>query len=278
MTFFPILFFLGVVMGSFLNVIAVRYDPDRFLLHSDVIGGRSRCPHCRTQLRWYELIPLVSFLAQGGLCRSCKKRLSIQYPLVELLSGFIFVSVFWQLGHLSFLLASVWAFIFLIFLLIVLIDIRIHIIPNELVVALVILAIPLLFITSSLSLLHTSFIGHYGFLFGFQENIWFNHFLGFLAGGFFFLFLLLVTWGKGVGGGDMKLSAALGLLFGWPDIFFIIPLAFVLGTFFILPLLFSGRAKRKDMIPFGPFLVLSSTLIFFFGFSIIDFYFHLFGI
>ena len=88
-----ILFFFGAAVGSFINVLATRYDPAAFLFSRRVIGGRSHCPGCGKTLRWFELIPLFSFLVQGGRCRRCKKRLSIQYLIVELLSGLIFVLV-----------------------------------------------------------------------------------------------------------------------------------------------------------------------------------------
>ena len=77
--------------GSFLNVVASRYREDKFLFSKKNLGGRSRCPQCRKQLNWYELIPLISFFIQMGKCRGCRQSISWQYPLVELLSGLIFL-------------------------------------------------------------------------------------------------------------------------------------------------------------------------------------------
>lgn len=280
MAFYPILFFLGLAIGSFLNVIAVRYQPEKNLLHAGTLGGRSHCSHCGKQLRWFELIPLVSFLVQGGLCRFCKHRLSFQYPLSELVSGIIFIIVPWRLGLFSSLpLLVLWILIFSALLLIALVDIRLRIIPNELIVFLFLVAVPLVVLgAESFDLTRGSFIGHYALLFGGRESIWLNHLFGFLAGAGFFLVLLFITKGRGVGGGDIKLSAVLGLIFGWPDILILIPLSFILGSLFVLPLLLTGQAGRKDMVPFGPFLVLASILIFLFGFQMVDFYFHLFRI
>lgn len=93
---FFVLFVFGLVIGSFLNVVSLRYDGGRFIFDPRVIGGRSHCPHCKKTLRWFELVPLASFLAQGGRCRSCKAKLSIQYPIVELLYGATFVLVPWR--------------------------------------------------------------------------------------------------------------------------------------------------------------------------------------
>jgi len=87
------LFIFGLAIGSFLNVVSLRFQPGQRLLDLRIINGRSHCPHCQKTLRWYELIPLLSFIVQFGKCRHCKKKLSLQYPLVEFLSGLIFVSV-----------------------------------------------------------------------------------------------------------------------------------------------------------------------------------------
>ncbi len=280
MAFYPILFFLGLAIGSFLNVIAVRYQPEKNLLCAGTLGGRSHCSHCGKQLRWKELIPLVSFLVQGGLCRFCHHQLSLQYPLAELFSGIIFIMVPWRLGIFSSMPVLVlWIFIFSALLLIALIDIRIRIIPNELIVFLFLVALPLVVLSAqSFDLTSGSFVGHYALLFGGRESIWLNHLFGVLAGAGFFLVLLFITKGRGVGGGDIKLSAVLGLIFGWPDVLILIPLSFILGSLFVLPLLITGQAGRKDMVPFGPFLVFSSVLVFLFGFQMVDFYFHLFRI
>lgn len=274
------LFSLGLLFGSFLNVLAIRYNPDKFILHSDVLGGRSHCPHCGKKLRWFELIPLLSFLVQGGLCRSCKKRLSFQYPLAEFVSGLIFVFVPWRLDSFATApLSIIWTIVFLTFLLIALIDLRLRIIPNELNIFLILLALPIIFFESiGFNALSNSYIGHYALLFGGRDTILFSHGLGLICGFLFFMILVAISRGKGMGGGDVKLAAALGFLFGWPDIAIIIPISFILGSLYALPLIISGLKGRKDLLPFGPFLVLASTTVFFFGYQILDFYFSLFRI
>src|SRR5438876_921150 len=80
-------FLFGAVLGSFINVLSLRYDPDGRIFSKDILFGRSHCPHCKKNLSWYELIPLFSFLIQWGWCRSCRVRLSFQYPIVECISG-----------------------------------------------------------------------------------------------------------------------------------------------------------------------------------------------
>lgn len=97
-----IFFVFGAIVGSFLNVVSLRYQPEQKVFDIKIIGGRSRCPHCGKTLTWYELIPIISFLIQLGKCRSCRHRLSFQYPIVEILSGFIFLVVPWHFNNFQF--------------------------------------------------------------------------------------------------------------------------------------------------------------------------------
>ena len=87
------LFLFGLAAGSFINVVSLRFQPGQGLLDRKMVGGRSRCPYCQKQLNWYELIPVLSFIIQKGRCRSCHQKISFQYPIVEILSGLIFVFV-----------------------------------------------------------------------------------------------------------------------------------------------------------------------------------------
>ena len=153
------LFIFGLVIGSFLNVVSLRYDGEHFIFDPRVIGGRSHCPHCKKTLRWFELVPLLSFLSQGGRCRRCKARLSIQYPIVELLYGATFVLVPWRAAAFmvhgpassrTAFLPALWILVFSSLFLIALIDLRTGIIPDELNVTLGILAICLTAVCAAL--------------------------------------------------------------------------------------------------------------------------------
>lgn len=151
--YFILLFVLGLAFGSFFNVLIFRYDPDKNIFSPSRISGRSHCPKCRTTLRWFELVPLFSFLIQRGKCRTCRVKLSYQYPLVETLGGIIFAGVplflnsFYGVANQAFFsfvapywyygLIATWIFVFCIFLLITVIDLRLFIIPNELTALLV---------------------------------------------------------------------------------------------------------------------------------------------
>ncbi len=284
-----LLFILGAIFGSFVNVVALRYDPDRSLFDLRQIGGRSHCPHCARTLRAIELIPLISFCIQRGRCCGCGKGISFRYPLVEALNGVIFVSVPYLLHteaislfpHLAFssliIVSGAWVLAFEALLLIALIDIRFRIIPDEMNVLLVVLGVFLAVMTAGdFGLTSGSFSGPYAALFGVRGNAWANHLAGFLFGGAFFGFLVLLTRGRGMGMGDVKLAASLGALFGWPDVLFLTVFAFVSGSVVgLLEMAFRGKGL-KSLLPFGPFLALGAALVFFFGHDIVGAYFSLF--
>ena len=299
MLYFILLFVLGLAFGSFFNVLILRYDPDKNIFSFSRISGRSHCPKCKTTLRWFELLPLFSFLIQRGKCRTCNAKLSYQYPLVETLGGMIFAGVplflnfFYGITNQAFLsfaapywyygLVGVWVFVFCIFLLITAIDFRLFIIPNELTAFLVLggLAISGLsaFVEKAMMMpFRTSFLEQYILVFpAFANGIW-NHAFGAIVGFIFFLLLSLITRGRGIGFGDVKLAFAIGLLFGWPDIAIITMLSFIIGGLWSVGLMLIGAKKMKDRVPFAPFFVLGALLVFFFGSAIVKGYFGVFGL
>jgi len=284
-----VLFLFGLAAGSFLNVVSLRFQPGQRLLDLRIINGRSRCPHCQKTLRWYELIPLLSFIVQSGRCRSCGSRLSFQYPLVEFLSGLIFILVPYLLTLIPYFLNSkfyipviaVWILIFLLFLLLSVVDFRFYLIPDQINLLLAISGFILIIFKSmgqwSIVGSQRSFLGHYSLLFGLIENVWLNHFFAMALAMIFFAAIIILSRGKGMGWGDFKLAAAFGLIFGWPDIIVVIFLAFVIGAVFTAPLLIKKQKTMKDVVPFGPFLVIGSSLVFFLGKQLIDGYFKLFN-
>lgn len=260
-----ILFILGLGVGSFLNVVSFRFKPENQVFDYKKISGRSACPFCHKILRWYELIPLVSFFIQKGKCRSCGEKLSWQYPLTELLSGLILVTA----------PGVVWIFALLVLLLISLIDFRHFFIPDELIWLLAFLGLISIFLKPP------SFLRHYAMIFGWSSNtsnIWFNHLFGALVGVIFFG--LLFYWGKGkiMGGGDVKLALALGWLLGWPDIAMALILTFLLGGLSGFILLLSRKKTVKDYLPLAPFLAIGVGLTVLFGYQIINGYFALIGL
>jgi len=290
-----LLFIFGLMVGSFINVVSLRYTPGSKLFDAKIIGSRtdlsnrSHCPYCGKILAWYELIPIVSFLIQVGRCRECKHKLSFQYPLIEILTGLIFIFVPLTLINANFyvdlrgltIISIIWIVIFILILLLSIIDFRHFIIPDSLNLTLAVLGIILIFINfydKNFGFLNGSFLGNYALIFGLRQNIWLNYlFAGFLAAAVFGLIIFL-SRGKAMGMGDVKLAAALGLIFGWPDILMVLFLGFLSGALVSAALLILKKKKIKDVVPFGPFLASGAVITFFFGFQIIAVYFKLFGL
>ncbi|MDE2144625.1 MAG: prepilin peptidase [Patescibacteria group bacterium] len=309
------LFLFGAAIGSFLNVVILRYKPEGRILKS--VGGRSHCPHCNRTLRWYELIPLLSFAFQRGRCRSCYARLTWQYPLVEFLSGAVLVLVPWMtiktnpgillylFGSLSrfsvishalyaslhtaalgnALLAVLWIVAFLTLIVIAAIDLRLKIIPDEMNLFLAALGIGAVLIKYFFHIFAFSggkavgsFLGPYATMFGFTGDVWINALIG---TAFVVLLLALLHFGsrgRAMGFGDVKFAVGFGLLMGWPDAGVALMLAFIVGSIISLFLLAIGKGRMKSKLPFAPFIVAGITLVYFFGYDIINGYFRLFGL
>lgn len=279
------LFIFGLIFGSFLNVIALRYDGDHFLFDPAVIGGRSHCPHCKRTLHWFELVPLASFFLQGAKCRECKMRIGVQYPAVEFLTGILFVAVPARLmqglsgsGLFFIIIAALWILVFMILILISYIDVRLGIIPDECHVILGGIGILLTFVFMVYSNgLNPSFFGGYAALFGFQQNLLIARLMGIAFGFVFFELLVLITRGRGMGMGDVKFALPLGLLFGWPDILFLVVAAFIFGAFIGAVGIFLKKKTMQGTLPFGPFLAGGAAFVFFFGFAFLQWYLRLLG-
>lgn len=278
-----LLFALGLGVGSFLNVVALRYSPEKGFKEAFI--GRSMCPHCKRTLKWFELFPVLSFLIQGGKCRNCKAKISWRYVLVEIASGFIFLLPFYIFNPIFsqtyFLISSVvWISVFSIFILIWLIDFRLNIIPDELNIFIFLLGIILIFTKrfyGEFGVFAGSFVGGPAALFGFRGNIFINYSVALIFTILFFGLIILISRGKGMGLGDLKFMAALSLVFGWPDILFITAFSFITGGVLSSFLLLMKKKRMKDAVPFGPFIVVSAVILFFFGNPIIGSYLNLFG-
>ncbi len=277
-----VLFLFGLAIGSFLNVVAVRYDGGETapLFSPRAIGGRSHCPHCGRTLRWFELVPLASWILQGGRCRSCGAGVSAQYPFAELVSGLIFVLVPWRImtvagagGALLVDLSVFWIVAFEALFLMSLIDIRLGIIPDGLNLSLALIAFFFaVFLGGALGLANHSLFGIYAAAFGLQGSLWLSRIAGAVFGGAFFGALIAMTRGKGMGLGDLKLAIPLGFLLGWPDILFATGAAFVIGAAVGLTAIALGRRTMKGSLPFGPFFALGAAFVFFFGYQFLQWY------
>ncbi len=232
-----LVFVAGAILGSFLNVVALRWRADRGLR----LTGRSHCPSCRKRLRWFELVPVVSYLLQAGRCRRCQAPLPIRYLLVELGFGLVVLLLFGTYGvalH-SFFLLLLSCFL----LLALLIDVDQLLLPDELTVAVLLLTLlSLIFVDPNLS-----HLGSWG---------WWNQPLaGALLGLVTIGGLYLGTGGRGMGLGDVKLGPVLGLGLGGVGTLVALSAAFLLGAVVGLALIALGRAGLKSAVPFGPFLI-----------------------
>jgi len=244
-------FIIGSAVGSFLNVVI-----DRVAKGESVVFGRSYCDHCHATLSSVDLIPIVSFVGLGGRCRYCKKKISRQYPLVEALTGILFVLTFYySLVWQSFSLVNLVYYLFILCTLIVVfvIDLKFSLIPTTFV-----------FAASLLALLRNYFyLNSYDFVIGVVSAF------GIAAS---FLAVVFVTRGRGMGTGDIPLVFLLALFLGWPNNLAAVFLAFVAGAVVSLALLFAGKKKFGQTIPFGPFLIAGAVAVFFWGERLISWY------
>lgn len=255
-------FVFGLAIGSFLSAFVYRLERGESALH-----GRSYCPQCKHSLAWYDLVPLLSFLFLRGRCRYCKKSISLQDPLIELATGVLFVAVFWfsipwldqgveNLMRLSF----TWA-IGAILLAVFAYDFKHFLIPDILVYS----AIGLTALWRVFEFLN---VGNF-------ETLASALIAGFAAAAFF-LAIYLVSRGRWMGFGDVKLAFLLGLFLEWPSILVALFSAFSLGAIVGLYLIALKKKGFKSEVPFAPFLIIGTAIAFFFGSRILSWYLGLF--
>ncbi|HAG08834.1 MAG TPA: prepilin peptidase [Desulfotomaculum sp.] len=242
-----IFFISGLITGSFFNVCIYRLPRKE-----SVVFPPSRCPLCQTRLTPRDLVPLFSYLWLKGCCRYCQGRISWRYPAVELLTGLLFMMLY---AHFGFNLWLVKYLILTCLLMIIsFIDLEHYFIPDQLILLMLGTGILLNFFTRELPI---------------PSILWG---MLVLAGT---LFLLAALSKGGMGGGDIKLAGAAGLFLGWPQSLLALFLAGFLGGIFSLILLIFQLKKRKDPLPFAPFLSGGIILTVFFGQALLKWYFSL---
>ncbi len=240
--FFVAAFVFGSIIGSFLNVVILRLpDPD-----TSIVFPPSHCPKCKERLNWFENIPILSYLVLRGKCGHCRVPISLQYPVVELLTGLLAVAVIAAFG-LS--LTAAGYFVFCAALVtIIWIDLHHQIIPDVISIPGIILGFCFSFISTFIS--------------------WQDSLIGLLAGGGIFYAIsysyYLLRRQEGLGGGDIKLLAMLGAFLGWQSLIFIIFASSVTGTVAGLLAMRSQKKGGATRIPFGPFLAIAGLFYLFF--------------
>jgi prepilin signal peptidase PulO-like enzyme (type II secretory pathway) len=250
--FYLISFLFGLIIGSFLNCLIYR------LAFKMSLFSRSICPKCQEKIAWYDNIPVLSYLILKGRCRKCNQKISLEYPIVELVTGFLFFLVFLsnfnQFKFLNFYffisLLKDWLMIFVLIFIFVY-DLKYFLVED-------VVLLPILGVIFLLNLfLKVSFFKLlFGCLFGFS----------------FFLIQYLVTKGKGIGLGDLRIGALMGSYFAWPKILIGLFFAYSIGSIFSLFLIIFRKKTFSSKIPLGPFLAIGSLITIFYGDLILNWY------
>ncbi|MDO8658017.1 MAG: prepilin peptidase [Candidatus Levybacteria bacterium] len=253
-----LLFLFGLAIGSFLNVLI-----DRIPRNEPIVKSRSYCESCKKKLKWIDLIPVLSFIFLKGECRYCRSPISFYYPTVEFLTGILFISVVfllptsgimnYELGirniaYMGYNLLIISALIVIFFT-----DLKYGIVPDKITYPVIIFSLFYLIFNFPLSN-------------PIQSDSTFNFVLSALFAFMFFLLIFVITKGRGMGFGDVKLVFLLGLFLGFPKIVVALYLAFLTGAVISLILIMFRKKKFfGSTIPFGPFLVIGTIISLFFG-------------
>ena len=245
-------FILGAVVGSFLNVCIYRIPAGK-----SIVSPPSSCPHCEHQIRWFQNVPILSYLFLGGKCASCHIGISLRYPAIETLTGLLFALVLYYFGF-SIATLAYWVFVAAL-IVITFIDLDHQIIPDVISLPGIIVGFICSFFIPWLS--------------------WVDSLLGIVIGGGL---LLTIAWiyekvakREGMGGGDIKLLGMLGAFLGWKAVLPVIFIASLIGSLVGVPLMLLQKGDTKLAIPFGPFLAFAATVYLFWGRDLVYWYLHL---
>jgi len=264
-TFLSILTFaVGCMVGSFLNVCIYRLPRDESIIHP-----RSHCPKCGQPIAWYDNLPLVSWLILGAKCRNCGAVISWQYPLVEAITGTLFLCVYWRFGMTP--AAPVYTALVAGLIVVTFVDLATWTIPNEVTMP----GIPIGIACALVGMFYPAS--------GLIVRDVFASLIGAAAGGGLLYLLdkltLLLLKKRGMGFGDVKLLAMLGAFFGWQSLFLIILASSLMGSVVGLSMLAIKKDKQTEngdegahYLPFGPYLAIAGVLYLLFGPALIEWY------
>ena len=244
-----IILLYGLLIGSFLNVCIYRIPKGQ-----SIAFPPSHCPSCQIDLKWYHLIPVISYLLQRGRCGHCQEKISLQYPMIELLNaglyGFIYIKYGFTLAFFFY------AVIFSLLIVVAMIDLQEMLIPDILIVC--IIGATLVY-KLALYILYK------------QSPQLLDSAGGLILSALVFLIIMFLSKG-GMGGGDVTLIGSLGFILGIQMIFLTMLIAFILGALISVFLLITKIKDRKDPIPFGPFIILAFFIVVFWGESLLAWY------
>jgi len=214
------------------------------------------CPHCQKKINWYDNVPLISFIVLHGKCRNCKKIISFQYPIVELTTGILFVlailNIEYSIFNIKYLIPVLRDLFFISVLVIIFIyDLKWYLILD-------IITVPAM----ALALAFNLFLGY----------TWQNLFLAAIIGGGFFLIQYIISKGKWIGGGDIRMGALMGFMLGYPHIITGLMLSYIFGSIIGIILLIAGKKRMSSQIPFGTFLSAATIIVLLWGVDILALY------
>jgi len=250
---------LGLLVGSFLNVCIYRLPRG-----ISIVRPRSFCPSCGKGVRWYDNVPLLSYVLLRGRCRDCGGRISVRYPIVEALSSVISLLVYYKFGRWD-LYVIYYIFLSAPLILIIFVDLEHQIIPD-------LISIPGIFF----GIISRFLVADGVSLSGTFRDVAIDTILGILVGGGMlavagYLYYRLRKI-EGIGGGDVKLAAMLGAFFGWQGAIVVLLVSSFLGSLVGLFLIFVLKKDTKYAIPYGPFLSVAAFIYLFFGRAILLWY------
>ena len=260
--FLPLFIFIfGLIIGSFLNCVIYRLALPNFSLKN--LGGlrnRSYCPYCQHQLSFWDLIPVLSFIILRGKCRYCQNKISLQYPLVEIATGILFLLIFYYTKYD--ILYTIYGLIISCLLIIIFVyDLKHYIIPDKIIY-------PAIIIVFFYQLFEIWNFGNWNI-----SETWNLVFA--IIPSLFFLAIILFSRGQWMGLGDFKLAILMGLFLGWPNILVALFFAFFIGATVGVGLIIFKKKTMKSEVPFAPFLIIGTFLVMFFGSQIITWLFPL---
>lgn len=242
-----IIFSFGIVIGSFLNVCIFRIPNNE-----SIVLPHSHCMTCGYELRWYDLVPLFSFIFLRGRCRKCHTKLSLQYPLIEGLNGALYIIVFLANGWN--LMSVLYCLLTSALIVLSVIDLRTMEIPDGINLFIFLLGV---------------------FATVFDRANWKNHILGMIVVSGFLLVIYLVTVGRGIGGGDLKLMAGAGLLLGAKAVILAFFFSCILGS--LIHVIRMKVSDAEHRLAMGPYLSMGIWLTALWGQVVIEWYFGLLG-
>jgi leader peptidase (prepilin peptidase)/N-methyltransferase len=256
----PVIFIFGTAIGSFLNVLIWRLPRD------EKPNGRSKCPHCKHELVWHDLIPVISFVVSRGKCKYCGKPISYRYPAIELVTGALFALAAWSIPLVdvgSWLVLAKVAVVIAVCVTVFVIDLEHYLILDKVVFPSSAIILGLLILTDVVA--------------GTTSNTT-QGILAALAASVPFLLLWFISKGKWMGLGDVKFMVFMGLALGFPGVLVALFVSFIVGAIVGVFLILAGKKQLSSKLPFGTFLSVATIVAVLYGNELWRLYWSLFAI